>query len=106
VLQSQLRIGVMNAGVLFIPMGKSKLQISVQVVCFYLIATPVTVIVALTDMVTNSVLLKLTFCLATSPIATALIAAFEFGYLGLMDWNTIAKTINDRANTDKKQIVS
>lgn len=103
VLHSQIRIGAVNGSVLFIPMGKAVLLIFVKIVCFYLIATPISAVLALTDMVTSSVIVKLTFCLATTPMATLLIAMFEFGYLGLMDWDRVAKVINDRANSDKEQ---
>jgi len=103
VMHGQFLVAWTNASALFIPMGKSTLSIVVTYVCFYLIACPVTVIVALTDMVTNSVLIKLTCCLATTPMAAVLIAMFAFGYLGLMDWSTVAKIINDRANSDKDE---
>ena len=86
-------------------MGKSVLSIVVTFVCFYLIASPVTIIVALTDRVTNSVVLKMIFCLATTSMAEILIAIFEFVYVGLMDWKAFAKIINDRANTDKEQSI-
>jgi Na+-driven multidrug efflux pump len=105
-LHSQIKISAVNAGVLFIPMGKAILQIAVNTICFYIIATPVTAVVSLTDMVTSSVSLKLTICLATTPMASSLIGIFEYAYLSLMDWSRIAKVINDRANTDKEQIIS
>lgn len=104
VMHSELRINYVNASVLFIPMGKAVLQVTVNLVCFYLIATPVTVIVLLTDWVTSSIILKLTFCLASTSIAATFVSMFELGYLLLMDWKKAVKVINDRANTDKKLI--
>jgi len=106
VMHAQLRIGCINGNMLFIPMGKAVLQIVVKIICFYIIASPITVIVSLTDMVTSSVLLKLTVCLATTSMASLLLFVFDFGYLVLMDWTIIAKIINERANTDKEQIIT
>jgi len=103
VLHSQIRIGAANAGVVLIPMGKAVLRIVINITCFYLIATPVTAIIALTDIVTRSVILKLKICLATTAITSVHIGMFEFAYLGLMDWNKVAKVIRDRANTDIEQ---
>lgn len=101
VLHAQLQIGCKIANVLFIPMGKATFQILLQLVSYYLIATPPAVIIALTDIVTSSVYIKLIACLATTPMAALLVATFGFGYLALMDWNAVMKIINDRANNDK-----
>jgi len=103
VMHSQLRIGAANSSVLLVPMGKAVLRVVCNIVGFYLIASPIAAVMSLTDMVTNSVLLKLTFILATSSLAMLLISVFEFGYLTLIDWNKVAKIINDRANNDKEQ---
>merc|ERR1712060_616036 len=101
-MHSQLRIGAENGSVLLIPMGKAVLQIVVNIVCFYLIAVPITAVFSFTDLLTSAVLIKLTFCLATTPMAALLRSMFEFGYLSLLDWNKVAKVINDRANNDKE----
>jgi len=101
VFQSQLRIIYVNAVALSIPIGWGVVQLILSVVCFYLIATPITVIVALTDLVTSSVVLKLTICMGTTPIALVLITTFELGYLVLIDWKKVTQIIVDRANNDK-----
>jgi len=104
VLHSQLKIACANAAVLFVPMGKGLLRVVVNIICFYFIATPISAVGALTNIWTTSVLIKLTFCLATTPMAMALIAVFLFGYLCIMDWKKVAELINARANSDKKQM--
>jgi len=105
VMHSQLRIGAANSSVLLVPMGKAVLRVGCNIVCYYFIATPITAVVSLTDLVTNSVILKLTICLATTSVASLLISVFEFGYLALLDWNRVAKIINDRANNDMETAI-
>jgi len=105
VMHSQLRIGAANSSVLLVPMGKAVLRVVCNIVGFYLIASPISAVFSLTNLVTSSVLLKLTFCLATTSLAALLISVFEFGYLALIDWNKVAKIINDRANNDKEQAI-
>jgi len=105
VMHSQLRIGNENSILLLVPMGKAVLQVVCNIVGFYFIATPITAVFSLTDLVTSSVILKLTFCLATTSLASLLISVFQFGYLALRDWNKIARIISDRANNDKEQSI-
>jgi len=105
VIHSQSRIGAIVGSVLLIPMGKAVLGLVITTVCFYMIAAPISAVLSLTDLLTTSVLTKLTFCLATTPMATLLMSICEFGYLGFLDWNKVAKVINDRANNDKEQAI-
>jgi len=106
VLHSQIRMGNVCAAILFIPMGKFVLAITVNVVSYYIIATPVTIVISLTDLVTESVIIKLTCCLATTSMAMCLGVIFSFTYLSVMNWEDAANVINNRANTDKDLLTS
>jgi Na+-driven multidrug efflux pump len=100
VLHSQTRVMSLNAACLFISMGHSTVGVLLNFVCFYCIASPISGVVALTDLVTTSVKWKITACVGTTSIAQTLITVVGYGYLAMMDWDKAGKLIEERANND------
>ena len=72
-------------------------------VTFYFIAAPIAGLVALTDVVTTSVSIKLATCVGATSIAQFMQAVLNFVYLHRLDWDGAGMLINDRANTDRRQ---
>jgi len=101
VAHSQTRIFSINAMQLFIPLGKGFMNIVVTFASFYFIATPVAGAIAMTDLFTDDVALKMMACVGASTVAQVLLSLFGFGYLLRMDWDKSGKLIAERANNDQ-----
>lgn len=101
VLHSQTRVISLNASSLFISMGRSTFGVLLNFVSFYCVAAPISAVVALTDLVTDSVRWKIVACVGTTSIAQSLVSVVAYGYLASMDWRQVSKLIADRANNDR-----
>ena len=100
-VHSQLRIGGATGGILFIPLGKPWVKLIISYCCNYLIALPVATGIALTDIVTTNVQVKMLGCVSCASIAAAFTTVISHSYLCCMDWHQAGIVINSRANTDK-----
>jgi len=99
-LHIQTRISALAPLFLYIPLGKGMLQFVMTFSSFYLVACPVAGVVALTDIFTDSIAIKIGFCAGTSTIAQVMMLIFNFIYLCRLDWEAAGAIINKRANTD------
>merc|ERR1712217_837514 len=88
---------------IFIPLGKGVFRTVATFVCFYLIASPFTAAVALTDWFTTSVATKMVACVGATSIAQFSLAVWFLCYLSKMDWQEAGAIINRRANNDKEE---
>ena len=96
------RIVALPPSAVLIPMGAKLFAVAFTFVSFYAIAAPLTAVAALTDLVTHSVVIKMTFCLGATTIAQLAMALAGMGYLGRADWKVAGQTIADRAQTDRQ----
>jgi hypothetical protein len=103
VLHSQTRVVSINAGALFIPIGKPVFGVALTAITFYAVAVPVAGTMALTDLVTTNVSYKMAFCVGCTSAAQLLQAVIGFAFLGRMDWVKMGEVIEERANTDKEE---
>merc|ERR1712048_873963 len=103
VLHTQSRISSLAPLFLYIPLGRGALQFTATFVAFYIVAAPIAGAVALTDVFTHSIALKMGFCVGTSTIAQTVMAIFNFIYLYRLDWQEAGRIINRRANTDRQR---
>ena len=86
---------------LLIPMGFKIAAVTITFASFYLVATPVSTVMALTDIVTHSVHQKMLFALGTATIAQVIIALVGYGYMWLcVNWSAAGRLIVSRAHTD------
>jgi len=99
--QAQSRILAITATALLIPMGRAKLQVGATSACFYLIAVPLTILLALTDVASHNVAFKMVVCVATTTVAQLPLALFALGYMAHLDWQAVSRVIGSRANTDR-----
>ena len=101
VIHTQTRILSINAGCLFVPIGRGTVSVVINFVSFYVVATPIVGVLALSDLVTESVATKMKLCVCGTSMAQVPIALIGFGYLARLDWIATAQLINNRANSDK-----
>lgn len=106
VLHSQSRISCLNAQSLLIPLGKGKLKVISTAVSFYLIASPIAGVVALTDFATSSVVIKMVACVGASSVAQTVLAFYCFAFLNRLNWDEAAELINRRANMDREMVAA
>merc|ERR1712226_1448887 len=100
-LHSQTRVTSINMSSLFIAFNKPILSNIITYGAFYILSAPLGGIVALTDIVTKSLLVKFVFCLGTTVMAQGYICILSAIFLCRFDWAKIAAEIAARANTDK-----
>lgn len=99
-IHQQTRLPGINATQLFVPLGKGSLSIWLNIFAFYVIATPICAVIALTDLVTVDVQPKLVMAVALSAIAQLVQALMGGLYLCRADWAALGKIISSRANND------
>jgi len=75
--------------------------VAISFVSFYLFASPITYVMALTNLVTDSIPVKIVFTVATSCIAQVPIAIVGFSYFLRLGWAKAGEIIKSRANTDQ-----
>jgi len=105
VIHTQTRISNLGSAFLFIPLGQGMLSVKLVFFAFYVVATPISGFVALTDYVTTDVSIKMVACVGASSIAQAIQVVYSFWYLLRLDWREAALIISLRANTDKQEAV-
>ncbi|CAE8681841.1 unnamed protein product [Polarella glacialis] len=105
-IHTQTRILSINASFLFIPLGKGFFGTCVTFVCFYLIGSPISAAVGLTDWFTTSVATKMIACVGTTSIAQIALSLFGFEYMRQLDWLSAGAIINQRANNDKQDLAA
>eukprot|EP00808_Paulinella_micropora_P022150 g11928.t1 len=74
-LHTQTRILSSCVSDIFIPIGKGRILVVLCMIAFYVIGAPVACLAALTELITNSMLVKIIFCVACSSIAQAFLTA-------------------------------
>ena len=100
VVHSQTRIVDQICGSMLVPIGWGRLGVSITFVSFWLVAAPIAVVAALTDMLATTLLARVEFCVACTSIAQAL-NALCYGILLLrLDWAAAAKVVSSVANND------
>jgi len=70
---------------------------------FYVIAAPIVGIVGLTDVLTDSVEVKLKFCVSLATIAQFVMIIWNSINLYRLDWQEAGAIVNRRANTDRQR---
>eukprot|EP00808_Paulinella_micropora_P005806 g55091.t1 len=100
-LHTQTRILSSCVSVIFIPIGKGRILVVLCMIAFYVIGAPVACLAALTDLITNSMLVKIILCVACSSIAQAFLPLVGLPYLLSLDWVVLASVVSARAHTDK-----
>uniref|UniRef100_A0A7S2DNA8 Uncharacterized protein n=1 Tax=Haptolina brevifila TaxID=156173 RepID=A0A7S2DNA8_9EUKA len=100
VVHSQSRIVDLTCASVLVPMGKPRMRVGIAVFSFWLVATPIASVGALTNAFTTSVLVKVQLCVACTSIGQVLNALCYGGYLLRLDWSDAARLITARANTD------
>mmetsp|Transcript_27716 Transcript_27716/g.67212 ORF Transcript_27716/g.67212 Transcript_27716/m.67212 type:complete len:509 (+) Transcript_27716:178-1704(+) len=90
---------------ILIPMGAKCFAIVTTFATFYGVATPIAMVVALTDVFTRSVEVKMGFCLGATTIAqlAALLAVIVYMLLRI-DWKVAGQVIANRANSDVRSL--
>jgi Na+-driven multidrug efflux pump len=99
--QAQSRVLSITATALLIPIGRARLQLGATFTFFYFVATPLTVLLALTDIATDNVVFKMIVCVSTTTVAQLPLALFALGYMARLDWRAVSRVIGSRANTDR-----
>lgn len=102
VLHSQTRISALAPNFLWIPLGRGLSQIVMTFTAFYVIAAPIVGLIALTDVVTKSVEVKLTFCISLASIAQFVMVIWNSVILCKLDWQEAGAIVYRRANTDRQ----
>lgn len=103
IIHTQTRICSCSSVCLFIPAGRGKFQIFWTFASFYFVASPIAGIVALTDLVTNSMAPKMLACVGLTSIAqTMQLVVFYIALCG-MDWQEASAIVNGRVNDDRQQ---
>jgi len=100
VFHTQTRISCVTM-FLYIPTGKGNYRIYLSFVAFYCIAVPIVAVVALSDLVTTSVVAKLAVCVGGTSIAQFVLAVVFSFWLHRLDWDEASAMISGRANTDQ-----
>lgn len=103
-LHCQTRISSLITFIFYVPLGRGMLRTWITFGTFYLVAVPIVVVVALSDVVTTSVTIKLSVVVGSTSIAQALQVVLNFVYLSRLDWELAGAIINRRANADKRII--
>eukprot|EP00931_Biecheleriopsis_adriatica_P095290 TRINITY_DN68924_c0_g1_i1.p1 TRINITY_DN68924_c0_g1~~TRINITY_DN68924_c0_g1_i1.p1 ORF type:complete len:528 (+),score=95.23 TRINITY_DN68924_c0_g1_i1:213-1586(+) len=101
VIHTQTRISALNCLFLFIPLGMGHLRVITTFVCFYCIATPLVGVIAMTDMVTQDIALKMVACVGATSIAQFVQALYCCRFIHRLDWKEAGNIIKQRANTDR-----
>jgi Na+-driven multidrug efflux pump len=103
------RICSINSGALYIAIERGGTQVLQNIVSFYIIASPIAGIAALTNLITKDIAIKMMFCVATTSVAQFIIGCWAFLDMGCrQDWIQGCQLITDRANNDrlKKEMLS
>jgi len=102
-VHAQARMWSMLGQMLLVPLKRGMAGTAISFVSFYLVATPLVLAVALTDLVTTSVVGKMGVVVSGCSIACMLQAAAGFWIMRRMDWSAAAVLVSNRANNDKPQ---
>ena len=106
VVHSQTRIVDQICGSILVPIGWPRLGVLITFVSFWLVAAPIAIVAALTDMLATTLLARVEFCVACTSIAQGL-NALCYGILLLrLDWAAAAKVFRKHANTDRGLVQS
>lgn len=101
-MQSQIRISAIEAQFLLIPIGRPWAKIIATFISFYLIAAPISGVLALTDVATTLVAPKIVVCVACTSIGMGVLGVWGFWFMARLDWEETGRVIAARANTDKE----
>jgi len=82
-------------------MGKGGLATLANVICFHCIAAPLMCLGGLTDWVSESVTIKMIFCVIATTCAQVPLTVFGALYMFSRDWDQIGQLIEERANSDE-----
>ena len=102
-LQSQTRVLTINASQLLIPIDFGTINVIFNVISFYIVASPLCGVIALTNSVTKNIQLKIDWCLSTSSIANIVGSVLGITFMYRTDWNRAAKIVRERAIMDEKK---
>jgi Na+-driven multidrug efflux pump len=101
------RICSINGGALYIAVERGTLKVLQNFVGFYVVASPIAAVAALTNLVTSDIATKMMFCVAATAVAQILIGIWAFlDMFCRQDWQHGSDLIAERANNDrlKKQL--
>merc|ERR1712113_1331968 len=88
---------------LFIPVGRGTFMIVWTSVSSYCIASPIALLVSLTDVVTDSIATKMLACVGLTSIAQVMQFVGFISVLLKMDWEHAAKVIADGVADEKQE---
>merc|ERR1712228_1074157 len=103
VVHSQSKVAAWICANLFIPVGRGTFMIVWTSVSSYVIASPIALLVSLTDVVTNSIATKMLACVGLTSIAQVIQLVVFIITLRMMDWAKAAKTIADRVADEEQE---
>merc|ERR1711920_372435 len=103
VVHSQSKVASWLTASLFIPVGRGTFMIVCTSVSSYVIASPIALLVSLTDVVTNSIATKMLACVGLTSIAQVIQLVVFIIALGKMNWEQAAKTIADRVADEEQE---
>jgi Na+-driven multidrug efflux pump len=102
-LHTQTRICSINGGAIYIAVERGTLKVVQNVVGFYVVASPLAAVGALTNMITTTdIATKMIFCVSATAVAQFVIGAWAFLDMGCnQDWVEGGKIVARRANNDR-----
>merc|ERR1712048_660672 len=103
VFHAHTRLLAILGNFLFVPLKKGGLMNLITFTSFYVVATPLGGLIALTNAVTTSLVVKMCVVMATTPFAGFIQSCCCWLYLWRMDWACAAEIIRSRANNDKRE---
>jgi len=102
ILHTQTRICSMNGGAIYIAVERGALKVIQNVVGFYVVASPLAAVGALTNIVTTDVATKMIFCVSATAVAQFVIGVWSVLDMGLkQDWDSGCLIVAKRANNDR-----
>merc|ERR1712151_874248 len=103
VVHSQSKVASWLTASLFIPVGRGTFMIVWTSVSSYVIASPIALLVSLTDVVTDSIATKMLACVGLTSIAQVMQFVGFISVLLKMDWEQAAKVIADRVDDEEQE---
>lgn len=101
-IHTQTRICSISSSCLFIPVGMGRFQIFWTFASFYCVSSPIAGLVALTDLVTDSIAYKMLACVGLTSIAQVVQMLVFYMALCRMDWQQAAAIVSKRVSGEKQ----
>lgn len=100
---SQVRCLSLICSSLFVPLKKGCFFTSVTFVAFYVVASPISATMGLTDFITTSIRVKMSFVMGSTSIGCLFSICCFLAYLRRLNWVDAADIVSKRANNDERE---